>query len=156
MEAWHINSAHAPLNRDDGGLLPDTYLHLINRWCHDPKSSPKSSLDEDTRPECRNVESWIIASLGYVHKFLQTRVTLYYAWPGCRELVSYRDWSVFTIVCWWANECNVLLTTLIWECLEYLTTADINYGNLMRSWIALWADACSNDVDAEQDSICKT
>ena len=31
LEAWHINSAHAPLNRDDGGLLPDAYLHLINR-----------------------------------------------------------------------------------------------------------------------------
>ena len=31
MEAWHINSAHAPLNRDDGGLLPDAYLHFINR-----------------------------------------------------------------------------------------------------------------------------
>ena len=29
LEAWHINSAHAPLNRGDGGLLPDTYLHLI-------------------------------------------------------------------------------------------------------------------------------
>ena len=28
---WHINSTHAPLNRDDGGLLPDAYLHLINR-----------------------------------------------------------------------------------------------------------------------------
>ena len=26
-EAWHINSAHAPLNRDDGGLLPDAYLY---------------------------------------------------------------------------------------------------------------------------------
>ena len=31
LEALHINSAHAPLNRDDGGLLPDAYLHLINR-----------------------------------------------------------------------------------------------------------------------------
>ena len=31
LETWHINSAHAPLNRDDGGLLPDAYLHLINR-----------------------------------------------------------------------------------------------------------------------------
>ena len=29
LEAWHINSAHAPLNRDDGGLLPDAYLHLF-------------------------------------------------------------------------------------------------------------------------------
>ena len=29
LEAWHINSAHAPLNRDDGGLLPDAYLHLV-------------------------------------------------------------------------------------------------------------------------------
>ena len=27
LEAWHINSAHAPLNRDDGGLLPDAYLY---------------------------------------------------------------------------------------------------------------------------------
>ena len=25
LEAWHINSAHAPLNRDEGGLLPDAY-----------------------------------------------------------------------------------------------------------------------------------
>ena len=31
MEAWHINSAHAPLNRDNGDLLPDNYLHFINR-----------------------------------------------------------------------------------------------------------------------------
>ena len=22
------------LNRDDGGLLPEAYLHLVNRWCH--------------------------------------------------------------------------------------------------------------------------
>ena len=29
LEAWHINSAHAPLNRDDGGSLPDAYLHLV-------------------------------------------------------------------------------------------------------------------------------
>ena len=26
LEARHINSAHVPLNRDDGGLLPDAYL----------------------------------------------------------------------------------------------------------------------------------
>ena len=26
---WHINSTHAPLNRDDGGLLTDAYLHLV-------------------------------------------------------------------------------------------------------------------------------
>ena len=31
MEAWHINSAHAPLNCDDDGLLPDAYLHLIRK-----------------------------------------------------------------------------------------------------------------------------
>ena len=31
LEAWHINSAHAPLNRDDGGLLPDAYLHLVKK-----------------------------------------------------------------------------------------------------------------------------
>ena len=44
LEAWHINcSAHAPLNGDDGGLLPDAYLHLINRWCHHPKSSIKGN-----------------------------------------------------------------------------------------------------------------
>ena len=33
-EAWHIDSAHAPLNRNDGGLLPEAHLHLVNRWCH--------------------------------------------------------------------------------------------------------------------------
>ena len=31
LEAWHINSAHAPLNRDDGSLLPDAYLHLVRK-----------------------------------------------------------------------------------------------------------------------------
>ena len=31
LGAWHINSAHAPLNRDDGGLLPDAYLHLVRK-----------------------------------------------------------------------------------------------------------------------------
>ena len=31
LEVWHINSSHAPLNRDDGGLPPDAYLHLIRK-----------------------------------------------------------------------------------------------------------------------------
>ena len=29
--AHRLNSAHAPLNRDDGGLLPDAYLHLVRK-----------------------------------------------------------------------------------------------------------------------------
>ena len=31
LEAWHVNSAHALLNRDDGGLLPDAYSHLVRK-----------------------------------------------------------------------------------------------------------------------------
>ena len=31
LEAWHVNFAHAPLNRDDDGLLPDAYLHLVRK-----------------------------------------------------------------------------------------------------------------------------
>ena len=31
LEAWHINSAHTTLNRDDGGLLPYSYLHLVRK-----------------------------------------------------------------------------------------------------------------------------
>ena len=31
LEAWYINSAHTLLNRDDGGLLPDAYLHLVRK-----------------------------------------------------------------------------------------------------------------------------
>ena len=31
LEAWHVNSARAPLNRDDGGLLPDAYLYPIRK-----------------------------------------------------------------------------------------------------------------------------
>ena len=34
LEALLINSTHAPLNRDDGCILPDTYLHLINNNNH--------------------------------------------------------------------------------------------------------------------------
>ena len=31
LEAWHIDYAHAPLNCEDGGLLPDAYLHLVRK-----------------------------------------------------------------------------------------------------------------------------
>lgn len=31
LEAWHINFAYIPLNRDDGGLLPNAYLHLVSK-----------------------------------------------------------------------------------------------------------------------------
>ena len=31
LKASHMNSAHAPLSRDDGGLLPDAYLHLVKK-----------------------------------------------------------------------------------------------------------------------------
>ena len=31
LEAWYINYAHAPLNRDDGGLLLDAHLHLVSK-----------------------------------------------------------------------------------------------------------------------------
>ena len=31
VEAWRINSGHIPLDRDDGGLWPDNYLHLTDK-----------------------------------------------------------------------------------------------------------------------------
>ena len=31
LEAWHINSIHAPLNCDDGSLLPDAYLTSLGK-----------------------------------------------------------------------------------------------------------------------------
>ena len=31
LEAWHINSTDAPLNRGDVGLLPDAHLHLVTK-----------------------------------------------------------------------------------------------------------------------------
>ena len=31
LEAWHINSTHAPLNCDDGSLLPDAYLISLGK-----------------------------------------------------------------------------------------------------------------------------
>ena len=31
LEARHINSAHAPLNHDDGRVLPDAYLCLVRK-----------------------------------------------------------------------------------------------------------------------------
>ena len=33
LEAWHINSAHAPPNRDDGGLLPDSAALRAPLFC---------------------------------------------------------------------------------------------------------------------------
>ena len=29
--AWHINSTHTPLNCNDNGLLPETYLYLVRK-----------------------------------------------------------------------------------------------------------------------------
>ena len=29
LNVSHVNSDHAPLNRDDGGLLPEAYLHFV-------------------------------------------------------------------------------------------------------------------------------
>ena len=40
MEAWHFNSAHAPLNRYDGGLLPEAYLHLFFWFCESINMGP--------------------------------------------------------------------------------------------------------------------
>ena len=34
LEAWHINSTHAPY-RNDGWLLPEAYLHLVNKLIDD-------------------------------------------------------------------------------------------------------------------------
>ena len=63
LEVWHINSAHAPLNRD-GGLLPDAYLHLVRevqliseRIKRTSCCSVQITPDEGTRQECRNVGS---------------------------------------------------------------------------------------------------
>ena len=64
LEAWHINSAHAPLNRDDGGLLPDAYLHFVKNRAADYWAYKRTSCcsflitpNEGTRQECRNVGS---------------------------------------------------------------------------------------------------
>ena len=54
LEAWHINSAHAPLNCDDGGLLLDAYLHRIKGPL---VAAFRSPLSEGTRQEFRNVGS---------------------------------------------------------------------------------------------------
>lgn len=31
LEAWNINSTHAPLNRNNGGLLLDAYVHHVRK-----------------------------------------------------------------------------------------------------------------------------
>ena len=31
LNNFNFNSAHAPLNRDEGGFLPDDYLHLVRK-----------------------------------------------------------------------------------------------------------------------------
>ena len=55
LEAWYINSAHAPLNRDDGGLLPKVYLYIllignVITQYEGIKCELVMSLDEDAKP----------------------------------------------------------------------------------------------------------
>ena len=60
--------SHRWMNRADGSYLPQEYLHLVGRWRHlfivrvykEPSCNFKTTPDEDTRPECRNVGSWIV------------------------------------------------------------------------------------------------
>ena len=52
LETWPINSTHAPLNRDDGGLSPEAYLH--HRSFEGINMDPIFTTitpDEDTRLE---------------------------------------------------------------------------------------------------------
>ena len=68
LEAWHINMNQHAMNRADGSYLPQEYLHLVGRWRHlfivrvykEPSCNFKITPDEDTRPECQNVGSWIV------------------------------------------------------------------------------------------------
>ena len=60
MSGKDINSGQAPLNGDDGGLLPDTYLHLIKR---------------SQEPMSRSVQ---LPYKAYVTAFLQTDLFLVY------------------------------------------------------------------------------
>ena len=40
LEARHINSAHAPLNRDDDSLRPDAYLRFVRKKGSERKKGP--------------------------------------------------------------------------------------------------------------------
>ena len=40
LEARHINSAHAPLNRDDDSLRPDAYLRFVRKKGSECKKGP--------------------------------------------------------------------------------------------------------------------
>ena len=48
LDAWNINFAHAPLNRNDSGLLRDTYLHLelVDKNKRSLVSAEKDSCDD--------------------------------------------------------------------------------------------------------------
>ena len=53
----------------------------------------------DRSVDCRNVGSWIVTSLGgYVYKFLQTRVALYYVWCS---IVSCTCMNMAVDLSWW-------------------------------------------------------
>ena len=60
MEAWHINSAHAPLNRDDGGLLPDAYLHLVRKKAANLRVIAVRQLDAEQADTVRRAVNGIL------------------------------------------------------------------------------------------------
>ena len=77
LEAWLINSALAPLNRDDGGLLPDAYLHLVRKKAanYGRPSPPKiqgCQIDQQIQRWCKDQLQDSIANKGM-------------AWPNNRQ-----------------------------------------------------------------------
>ena len=66
LEIWHIYCAPAPLNRDNGGFLPYTYLRLFNRnnrwlvsiWQESWKPYITLHEDRDKSVNTLGLESW--------------------------------------------------------------------------------------------------
>ena len=75
----------------------------------------KITPDEDTRPECRNVGSWIVTSLGYVHKILTNQssiilwmIDIFPSFQNVKKQCEFKHLKQTT-------ETNVLS----WRCSEY-------------------------------------
>ena len=95
LEARHINSAHAFLNRDDGGLLPDAYLHLVRTLISDHIKGPlvaalRSPLMKALDRSVETLGLWIVtSSVAFIKSTNQSSIKLCLTlWSHCYKKIK--------------------------------------------------------------------
>ena len=145
LEAWHINFTHAPLNCDDGSLLPDAYLTSLGKrqLNSDCVKGPlvvvfRSPLMKALDRSVKMLDLWIVTSLVTFIKSVNqnsikpclteskvdTQDTILYCL--CRLLLK-----VFSIMQFWVVAIIKSLSVTFWKLSSKLQQWDLKHLEML-------------------------